>query len=59
MVLNEPVAANLYREYLLSLPDVKAVTLEEVGPIVDTDIQFLQQALIELLSLNIKMVKLR
>lgn len=36
-VENEPVAANLYREYLSSLPDVKAVTLQEVGLIVDTD----------------------
>ena len=28
---NEPVAANLYKEYLLSLPNVKEVTLQEVG----------------------------
>lgn len=34
---NEPVAANLYKEYLLSLPDVKEVILQEVGLIVDKD----------------------
>ena len=28
---SEPVAANLYKEYLLSLPNVKEVTLQEVG----------------------------
>ena len=34
---NEPVIANLYKEYLLTLPDVKAVTVQEVGLIVDID----------------------
>ena len=34
---NEPVAANLYKSYLLSLPDVKKVSVEEVGLILDED----------------------
>ena len=34
---NEPVAANLYKEYLLSLPNVKEVTLQEVGLFVDRE----------------------
>ena len=34
---NEPVAANLYKSYLLSLPDVKEVTVQEVGLIMDKD----------------------
>ena len=34
---NEPVAANLYKSYLLSLPDVKEVTFQEVGLILDKD----------------------
>ena len=34
---NETVIANLYKEYLLTLPDVKAVTVQEVGLIVDID----------------------
>ena len=34
---NEPVAANLYKSYLLSLPDVKEVTVQEVGLILDKD----------------------
>ena len=34
---NEPVAANLYKSYLLSLPDVKEVTVQEVGLILDID----------------------
>lgn len=34
---NEPVIAHLYKEYLLTLPDVKAVTVQEVGLIVDID----------------------
>ena len=33
----EPVAANLYKKYLLSLPDLKEVILQEVGLIVDKD----------------------
>ena len=32
---NEPVAAILYKEYLLSLPDIKEVTIQEVGLILD------------------------
>lgn len=32
---NEPVAANLYKEHLSSLPDVKEVKLQEVGLVVD------------------------
>ena len=34
---NEPVVARLYKEYLLTLPDVKADTVQEVGLIVDID----------------------
>lgn len=34
---NEPVAASLYKEHLLSLPDVKEVTVQEVGLILDKD----------------------
>ena len=34
---NEPVAANLYKEDLSSLPNVKEVTLQEVGLIVDRE----------------------
>lgn len=34
---NEPVVASLYKQYLLTLPDVKAVTVQEVGLIVDID----------------------
>lgn len=34
---NEPVAANLYKSYLLSLPDVKEVTVQVVGLILDKD----------------------
>ena len=37
----EPVVANLYKEYLLTLTDVKAVTLQQVGLIVDIDNTFL------------------
>ena len=36
-VENEPVAASLYKSYLLSLPDVKEVTVQEVGLILDKD----------------------
>ena len=31
---NEPVAADLYKEYLLSLPDIKEVTVQEIGLII-------------------------
>ena len=34
---NEPVVASLYKQYLLTLPDVKAVTVQDVGLIVDVD----------------------
>ena len=34
---NEPVAANQYKSYLLPLPDVKEVTVREVGLILDKD----------------------
>ena len=34
---NEPVAADMYKEYLLSLPDIKEVTAQEVGLIVDKE----------------------
>ena len=34
---NEPVAANLCKSYLLSLPDVKEVTVQEAGLILDKD----------------------
>ena len=34
---NEPVAANLYKSYLLSLPDVKEVIVQEVGLIMGKD----------------------
>ena len=34
---NEPVAADMYKEYLLSLPDIKEVTVQEVGLIVDKE----------------------
>ena len=34
---NEPVAAILYKEYLLSLPDIKEVTIQEVDLILDRD----------------------
>ena len=34
---NEPVAADMYNEYLLSLPDIKEVTVQEVGLIVDKE----------------------
>ena len=34
---NEPVAASLYKSHLLSLPDVKEVTVQEVGLILDKD----------------------
>ena len=33
-VENEPVAADLYKEYLLSLPDIKEVTVQETGSII-------------------------
>ena len=36
-VENEPVAADLYKEYLLSLPDIKEVTVQETGSILDKD----------------------
>ena len=34
---NEPVAADLYKEYLLSLPDIKEVTVQEIGLILDKE----------------------
>ena len=34
---NEPVAARLYKSHLLSLPEVKEVTVQEVGLILDKD----------------------
>lgn len=34
---NEPVVASLCKEYLLTSPDVKAVTVQEVGLIVNID----------------------
>lgn len=34
---NEKVKTNLCKEYLLTLPGVKAVTIQEVGLIVDID----------------------
>ena len=34
---NEPVAADLYKEYLLSLPDIKEVTVQETGSILDKE----------------------
>ena len=34
---NGPVAASLYKSHLLSLPDVKEVTVQEVGLILDKD----------------------
>ena len=34
---NEPVAASPYKSHLLSLPDVKEVTVQEVGLILDKD----------------------
>ena len=34
---NEPVAANLYKKYFLSFPNVKEVILQEIGLIVDKD----------------------
>ena len=34
---NEPAAASLYKSHLLSLPDVKEVTVQEVGLILDKD----------------------
>ena len=34
---NEPVAADMYKEYLLSLLDIKEVTVQEVGLIVDKE----------------------
>ena len=37
MVENEPVAANLYKSYLLPLPDVKEVTVQEAGLIMGKD----------------------
>jgi len=34
---NEPVVATLNKEHLLTLPDVKAVTIQKVSLIVDID----------------------
>ena len=34
---NEPVAADLYKEYLLSLLDIKEVTVQEIGLILDKE----------------------
>ena len=34
---NEPVAADLYKEYLLSLPDIKEVTVQKIGLILDKE----------------------
>ena len=34
---NEPVAADMYKEYLLPLPDIKEVTVQEVGLILDKE----------------------
>ena len=34
---NEPVAADMYKKYLLSLPDIKEVTVQEVGLIVEKE----------------------
>ena len=34
---NEPVGADFYKEYLLSLPDIKELTVQETGSILDKD----------------------
>ena len=34
---NEPVAADLYKEYLLSLPDIKEVTVQKIELILDKE----------------------
>ena len=51
----QPICA---KKYILSLPEVKRVILQKVGLIVDKDNIVLQQVLIELQPLDIKMVTL-
>ena len=55
---NEPVAADLYKEYLLSLPDIKEVTVQEIGLIQTKKMMFWQQALTELQQQCMPMVTL-
>ena len=56
---NEPVAANLYKSYLLSLPAVKEVTVQVVGLILHKDDTVLGASLTELQPLSTIMAMLR
>ena len=56
---NEPVAANLYKSYLLSLPAVKEVTVQVVGLILHKDDIVLGASLTEFQPLSTIMAMLR